>query len=220
MKKLEKILIVEDDLAISDLIKLNLKMVGYNIKQVFDGEKAIELIEKENFDLIILDIMLPKLDGFGVMDWIKDLEIPVIFLTAKDGLSDKVKGLKMGADDYIVKPFEAIELLARIEVILKRCGKRSHIIRFKDLEILTEERIVKKDGEVIDLTIKEFELLKILIQNKGIALSRDKILEKVWGYDYLGETRTVDMHIQKIRKKLKLFEEIKTVFKVGYRLED
>ncbi|WP_026895648.1 response regulator transcription factor [Clostridiisalibacter paucivorans] len=217
---MEKILVVEDDLGISDLIKLNLNMVGYETIQVYDGEKALELIEEEKFDLIILDVMLPKLDGFTIMEKINNLDIPVIFLTAKDSLSDRVKGLKMGADDYIVKPFEAIELLARIEVILKRYGKKSNVLQFKDLEIFTEERIIKKDGEIVDLTVKEFELLKLLIQNKGIALSRDKMLERVWGYDYLGETRTVDMHIQKLRKKLNLFDKIKTVYKVGYRLED
>lgn len=217
---MEKILIVEDDLGISDLIKLNLKVVGYEVKQVYDGEKALKLIEEEEFDLIILDVMLPGLDGFSIMEKINNVDTPVIFLTAKDSLSDRVKGLKMGADDYIVKPFEAIELLARIEVILKRYGKKASTLKFKDLEIFSEERIIKKSGEIVDLTVKEFELLKLLIQNKGIALSREKILEKVWGYDYFGETRTVDMHIQKLRKKLDLSDEIKTVYKVGYRLED
>ncbi len=217
---MEKILIVEDDLGISDLIKLNLNMVGYETKQSYDGQEALNIIEIEKFDLIILDVMLPKLDGFSIMERINNLDIPVIFLTAKDSLSDKVKGLKMGADDYIVKPFEAIELLARIEVILKRYGKKSNILKFKDLEVFSEERIIKKSGTIVDLTAKEFDFLRILIENKGIALSRDKILEKVWGYEYMGETRTVDMHVQKIRKKLNLVEEIKTVYKVGYRLED
>lgn len=217
---MERILIVEDDSGISDLIKLNLKVVGYEVKQIYDGEKALKLIEEEEFDLIILDVMLPGLDGFSIMGKINKTDTPVIFLTAKGSLSDKVKGLKMGADDYIVKPFEAIELLARIEVILKRYGKKTAIFKFKDLEILSEQRIIKKNDEIVDLTVKEFELLKLLIQNKGIALSRDKILEKVWGYDYLGETRTVDMHIQKLRKKLGLSDEIKTIYKVGYRLED
>lgn len=218
--KMEKVLIVEDDSTISDLIKLNLKMVNYETKQAYNGIQALAIIEKEEFDLILLDIMLPELDGFSVIEKIKYKDIPVIFLTAKSSIADKVKGLKMGADDYVVKPFESIELLARVEAVLRRYGKKNDILRFEDLEICLKEMIVKKQGTIIDLTLKEFELLSLLIQNKGIALSRDKILEKVWGYDYLGETRTVDMHIQRLRKKLDLEEKIKTVYKVGYRLED
>lgn len=217
---MQRILIVEDDLGISDLIKLNLNMVGYETKQIYDGEEALVLIKEEKFDLIILDVMLPGLDGFSLMEKIRGYFIPVIFLTAKDTLLDKVEGLKMGADDYIVKPFEAIELLARIEVVLRRYGKKSSVLYFKNIKILIEERLVKSNNEVVDLTVKEFELLKVLIENKGIALTRERLLEKIWGYDYLGETRTIDMHIQKLRKKLNLVEEIKTVYKIGYRLED
>ncbi|EJR57756.1 hypothetical protein IIM_00138 [Bacillus cereus VD107] len=217
---MEKILIVEDDTTISDLIKLNLKMVGYETRQAYDGTQALEIIEKEEFDLILLDVMLPKLDGFSIIGKIKHKDTPVIFLTAKASIVDKVQGLKMGADDYIVKPFESVELLARIEAVLRRYGKKKDILNFKDLEIYLEQMIVKKQGKTIDLTLKEFELLNLFIRNKGIALSREKLLEQVWGYDYLGETRTVDMHIQKLRKKLDLEREIKTVYKVGYRLED
>lgn len=217
---MEKILIVEDDRSISDLIKLNLNIMNYESKQVFDGIEALALIKEEKFDLIILDVMLPKLDGFSIMEKINYLKIPVIFLTAMDSIADKVKGLKMGADDYIVKPFESVELLARVEAVLRRYGKKEDILVFKNLEVLLNERVIKKDGNNIDLTLKEFELLKLLIQNKHIALSREKILEKVWGYDYIGETRTVDMHIQKLRKKLELWDEIQTVYKYGYRMED
>ncbi|AVK97530.1 response regulator transcription factor [Lysinibacillus sphaericus] len=217
---MEKILIVEDDVTISDLIKLNLKMVGYETWQVYDGIQALEVIGKEGFDLILLDVMLPEMDGFSIIGKIKHKDIPVIFLTAKASIADKVQGLKMGADDYIVKPFESIELLARVEAVLRRYGKKKDILSFKDLEIYLEQMIVKKQGNIIDLTLKEFELINLFIRNKGIALSREKILETVWGYDYLGETRTVDMHIQKLRKKLDLEKEIKTVYKVGYRLED
>lgn len=217
---MEKILIVEDEPAISDLIKLNLKMVGYETKQVYTGTQAVEIVEKEEFDLILLDVMLPELDGFSIIEKIKYKDIPVIFLTAKSSVADKVKGLKMGADDYIIKPFESIELLARAESVLRRYGKKKDILVFGDLEIHLEKMIVKKGGNIVDLTLKEFELLKILVQNKGMALSREKILEKVWGYDYLGETRTVDIHVQRIRKKLDLEEKIKTVYKIGYRLED
>lgn len=217
---MEKILIVEDDVAISDLIKLNLEMVNYKTEQVFDGKEALQLIEKGNIDLIILDVMIPKINGFKLIQKINHLDIPVIFLTAKDSIIDKVKGLKLGADDYMVKPFESIELLARVEVVLRRYGKKMNMLFLKDLEICLHERTVKKKGEIVDLTLKEFELLKLLMENKNIALSREKILDKVWGYEYLGETRTVDMHIQKLRKKLNLSDEIKTVYKVGYRLED
>lgn len=217
---MEKILIVEDDVAISDLVKLNLEMVNYKAVQCFDGEQALKLVNEESFDLIILEVMIPKIDGFTLMEKIKHMDIPVIFLTAKDSLSDKIKGLKMGADDYIVKPFELIELLTRVEVVLRRYGKKKNILYFKDLEIHLQERILKKDNKLIDLTLKEYELIKLLIENKNIALSREKILEKVWGYNYLGETRTVDAHIQKLRKRLNLNDEIKTIYKVGYRLED
>ncbi|WP_242274582.1 response regulator transcription factor [Bacillus cereus group sp. BfR-BA-01310] len=217
--KAEKILIVEDEPTISDLINLNLKMVNYETTQVYNGRNALELIETEQFDLILLDVMLPEIDGFSILDKIKHKDIPVIFLSAKSSITDKVKGLKMGADDYIGKPFESIELLARVETVLRRYNKKNNAIRFGNLEIYIEEMIVKKDGNSIDLTLKEFELLCLLIQNKGIALSRERILEKIWGYDYLGETRTVDMHIQRIRKKLDLDEKIRTVHKVGYRWE-
>ncbi|MGG1340276.1 response regulator transcription factor [Bacillus toyonensis] len=217
--KAEKILIVEDEPTISDLINLNLKMVNYETIQVYNGRNALELIETEQFDLILLDVMLPEIDGFSIIDKIKHKDIPVIFLSAKSSITDKVKGLKMGADDYIGKPFESIELLARVETVLRRYSKKNNAISFGNLEIYIEEMVVKKDGNSIDLTLKEFELLCLLIQNKGIALSRERILEKIWGYDYLGETRTVDMHIQRVRKKLDLDEKIRTVHKVGYRWE-
>lgn len=215
-----KILIVEDDEAISNLIKINLNMVGYESKQIFDGLEAFHIIEKENFDLILMDIMLPGMDGFELMNRIKDLNIPVIFLTAKNGLVDKVTGLKSGAEDYIVKPFETVELLARIEVVLRRYSKNSNCIEFKNLKIYEEERIIKKDDEIIDLTLKEFELMLILVKNKNMALSREYLLEKIWGYEYMGETRTIDTHIQKIRKKLDIADNIKTIYKIGYRLEE
>lgn len=215
-----KILIVEDDEAISNLININLNMVGYETKQEFDGQEALAAIKKEKFDLIIMDIMLPGIDGFEIMQKIKDMNIPVIFLTAKNSVIDKVKGLKLGAEDYMVKPFETVELIARIEVVLRRYGKSEDYLEFKDLKVYEEERVVKKGDTEIELTLKEFELLILLIKNKNIALSREQILEKVWGYEYFGETRTVDTHVQRLRKKLGLLDNIKTVYKVGYRLED
>lgn len=215
-----KILIVEDDEAIANLININLSMAGYDSKKVFDGEEALKLIREEKFDLILLDIMLPGLDGFEILDRIRNLNIPVIFLTAKNVLADKVTGLRKGAEDYIVKPFESLELLARIEVVLRRFSKNNNYIDFKDLKIYEDERVVKKDGQAIELTLKEFELLLNLVKNKNRALSREYLLEKIWGYEYMGETRTVDTHIQKLRRKLNLADNIKTVYKIGYRLEE
>ncbi|MEL4105999.1 response regulator transcription factor [Oscillospiraceae bacterium WX1] len=217
---MEKILIVEDDAAISDLIKLNLDLAGYSSRQSLDGKTALCALTDFSPDLILLDISLPDIDGFELMSQLGVRDTPVIFLTARSGLSDKVKGLKMGAEDYIIKPFEALELLARIEVVLRRYGNRSDIIKFEDLEINTAERSVKKNGVLIELAMKEYELMLLLIKHRNKALSREKILELVWGYDYIGETRTVDIHIQKIRKKLGWEEQIKTVYKYGYRLED
>lgn len=197
-----KILIVEDDLAISNLIKLNLSIANYKSEVAFNGEDALRVIEMDNIDLILLDIMLPKIDGFTLFEKIKPLGIPVIFLTAKSSVTDKVYGLKAGADDYITKPFEGIELLARIENVLRHYDKKSNILRFEDLVIILDEMVVKKNGEIIDFTLKEFELLVFLVQNKNVVLTRDKIIEKIWGYDYIGESRTIDNHIQKLRKKL------------------
>ncbi|NFH91837.1 response regulator transcription factor [Clostridium botulinum] len=214
------VLIIEDDEAISNLIKINLSMVGYESKQLFDGLEAFNLLKEECFDLILMDIMLPGMDGFELMKKIKDLNIPVIFLTAKNGLADKVTGLKSGAEDYIVKPFETVELLARIEIVLRRYSKNSNCIEFEDLKIYEEERLIKRDNETIDLTLKEFELMVLLVKNKNIALSREYLLEKIWGYEYMGETRTIDNHIQKLRKKLDIADNIKTVYKIGYRLEE
>lgn len=215
---MENILIIEDDQAISDLVRLNLNFAGYGSRQAFCGIDAIAVLEKFSPDLIILDVMLPDMDGFDLLDKIRSKGVPVIFLTARNSLNDKVRGLKMGAEDYIVKPFEAMELLARIEVVLRRFDNKN-TITFEDLEINLEERTVKKAGKIIDLAMKEYELLLLLIRNRNKALTREKILELVWGYEYMGETRTVDIHIQRIRKKLEWDEQIKTVYKFGYRLE-
>lgn len=217
---MKKVLVVEDQIAIRELIAINLEMAGYEVIEASDGEMAVNYIENTYFDIILLDIMLPKLDGFSIISKIKGKGIPVIFVTAKDDVLDRVKGLKLGADDYITKPFESIELLARIEAVLRRCGKMEEIIKLKHLDIFPEQRLIKSKGEIIDITLKEYELLMLFIKNKNIALSRDQILERVWGYDYFGETRTVDIHVLRIREKLNLKDCIKTVYKVGYRLED
>lgn len=215
-----KILVVEDEASIRDLISINLQLVGYEVFTAEDGLEAEEFLEKQKVDLILLDVMIPGIDGFSLIEKIKKHNTPIIFVTAKESVLDRVKGLRLGADDYIIKPFETIELLARIEVVLRRYNKNNKYIRFKDIEVDTEQRTVKLNGKEVYLTVKEYELLILLLQNKNMALSRDQILERVWGFEYGGETRTVDIHIQRIREKLNLKNNIKTVFKVGYRLEE
>ncbi|MCL1882941.1 MAG: response regulator transcription factor [Defluviitaleaceae bacterium] len=211
------ILIVEDDQDINDLIARNLKLIGHSYKQVFDGNQAVKIVSENDFDLILLDIMLPGMDGFEV---IKKIHFaPVIFITAKDALEHKLKGLKLGADDYIVKPFEMLELLSRIEVVLRRTNKNATTFGLDNAVVNMSDKTVKVDGTHIDLSPQEFELLEVLIRNQNIALSREKLLELAWGYDYVGETRTVDNHIQKLRSKLGWGERIKTIYKLGYRLE-
>ena len=215
-----KILVVEDEAPIRDLISINLQLVGYEVFTAEDGIVAENFLEKQKVDLILLDVMIPGIDGFSLIEKIKKYNIPVIFVTAKESVLDRVKGLRLGADDYIIKPFETIELLARIEVVLRRYNKNSHIIKFKNIEVDTNQRSVKLNDKEVYLTVKEYELLILLLQNKNIALSRDQILDRVWGFEYGGETRTVDIHIQRIREKLDLKNNIKTVFKVGYRFEE
>jgi len=213
------ILIVEDEKSISDLILMNLKLVGHDGRQAFDGSEAIASLKEFHPDLVILDVMLPYVDGFSLMEQKAFAYIPVIFLTAKDTISDKVKGLKLGADDYIVKPFEALELLARVEAVLRRIKPSERVYTVGNTIIYLDQRTATVDGISVDLTNREFELLEVLITNRNIALSREKLLDLAWGYDYFGDTRTVDVHITKLRKKLCLEDYIKTVYKVGYRLE-
>ncbi|GAA3404879.1 response regulator transcription factor [Paenibacillus hodogayensis] len=214
------ILIVEDDIHISNIIKMNLKLVQYETAVAYDGLAALDMLKRDKFDLVLLDVMIPRLDGFALMEKIRPLRIPVIFLTAKNSVYDKVNGLKLGADDYIVKPFEAIELLARIETVLRRYGKDERVIELQAIRVDLDKREVTAHGKAVELTPKEYELLVMLLKHKNIALSREQFIDKVWGGDYYGETRTVDMHIKSLRKKLDLQEQIKTIYKVGYRLED
>lgn len=215
-----KILIVEDDEAIANLININLKAEGYQCICAFDGKTGANLIEKDDFDLILLDIMLPEIDGYELLEYVKPMGTPVIFLTAKSGVDDRIKGLKLGADDYIVKPFQVGELLARVEALLRRYGKINYKLAFADVEIDMISRIVSKDGQPVELTVKEFDLLVELIQNKNVALYRERLYEKVWGGTYMGDTRTLDSHIQRLRRKLGWDNYIKTVFRIGYRLEE
>jgi DNA-binding response OmpR family regulator len=217
---MENILVVEDDIAIRDLIAINLEIVGYTVITTGDGISAKKIIEEEDIDLILLDVMIPKMDGFTLITKLQDKKIPIIFVTAKESVLDRVRGLRLGAVDYIIKPFETIELLARIEVALRKYKQVDSIIKFKHLEIFPEQRIVRINQKEIELTLKEYDLLILFLKNKNIALSRDQILERVWGYDYIGETRTIDIHVQRLRDKLNIKDYIKTIFKIGYRLED
>jgi len=212
-----QILIVEDEKPINTLIKKNLELVGHRCVSVFDGESVFDEIEKQDFDLILLDIMLPKLDGFQVIREIKD--IPVIFLTARGAVEDRVKGLKLGADDYIIKPFDMMELQARVESVLRRTQKADKLFYLGGVKVDLSGRQVFFKDELVDFTPQEFSLIEVLIKNRNIALSRDKLLEIAWGYDFGGDTRTVDVHIHNIRKKLGWENVIKTVYKLGYRLE-
>lgn len=214
-----KILIVEDEKAINDLVEMNLTEAGYDCTCAYDGLQAADIIEKERFDLILLDIMLPGANGYELMDYIKPLEMPVIFLTAMGSVQDRVKGLRLGADDYLVKPFEIVELLARVETVLRRAGKMQTIISVDDITIDTRAHTVMRGSREIQLTMKEFDLLLLFVRNRNIALFRETLYERVWENDYMGDSRTVDLHVQRLRKKLHWEEKIKAIYKVGYRLE-
>lgn len=215
-----EILIVEDEKSISNLIKMALSKQGYICSAAYDGEQGADMIEQKRYDLVLLDIMLPKIDGLELLKYIKSYEIPVIFITAKSAVQDRVRGLNLGADDYITKPFDISELTARVDAVLRRYNKTSKHITFDDIDINTESRTVSKGGETVDLTLKEYEMLLLLVQNKNIALYREIIYERVWDEPYMGDTRTVDLHIQRLRKKLDLKDRIKSVYKIGYRFCD
>lgn len=211
------VLIVDDEESINDMIKRNLKMVGHTCEQAYDGKEAIDKIENGAYDLILLDVMLPHLSGFEIIQRVKDT--PVIFITAKDNREDKLYGLTSGAEDYIVKPFDVLELIARINIVMRRTRKSGNKVSLDDVIIDMDSKSVTYKEEEVELTPQEFQLLEVLIINRNLALSREKLLELAWGYDYEGDTRTVDVHIQKLRKKLGFEERIKTVYKTGYRLQ-
>lgn len=214
-----KILIVEDEEPISDLIRMNLVKAGYSCVCAFDGNEAADIISQERFDLILLDIMLPGMDGYELLAYIKTMEIPVIFITAMGELNQRVQGLRAGADDYITKPFEIVEMLARVETVLRRYHKTEDVLQVENVTIDIPSRVVLQDGKQILLTMKEFELLLLFVRNKNIAFYRETIYENVWESNYLGDSRTVDLHVQRLRKKLGWEGKIKSVYKVGYRLE-
>lgn len=215
-----RILVVEDDRDISALIQLALKNAGYDVFAAFDGQEGANLLETQKFELCLLDIMLPQISGYELFSYINEYSIPVIFITARGELDDKRKAFRMGADDYIVKPFEIEEPLLRTENILRLHGYKNNLLRVGDVELDAEAHIVRKAGREITLTPKEFELLHFLLRNKGVALSRFALYERVWNDGESGDTRTLDIHITRLRKKLGLENEIATVHKLGYIIRE
>ena len=214
-----KIIVVDDEKPICDLIDLNLSASGYQCRTVQDGLEALNIIESEPFDLILLDIMLPGADGYDIMEYIRPMGIPVIFITAKHEVRDRVKGLKLGADDYLVKPFDVVELVARVEAVLRRYNKTDQILTAGDVSVDVEAHRVTKAGKPVELTNKEFGLLVLFIRNKNVALFRETLYEKVWEGEYFGDSRTLDLHVQRLRRKLGWEHSLVAVYKVGYRLE-
>ena len=216
-----RILIVEDDKGISDAVALNMQFVGYDYLVFADGKEAANyLSDAHAFDLALLDIMLPGIDGFGLYGYMEKYHIPVIYMTAKTDSTSEIKGLRDGAEEYIVKPFEIVTLMVRIEKVLKRTGKLNIVYRVKDVEVNSETHVVKKAGEIMELQPMEFDVLLMLLKNKNMTVSREQLLTEIWGYDFVGETRVVDVKISGIRKKLDLGEQIKSIPKLGYRLEE
>ena len=219
VSRMNKILIVEDEEAISSLIEMSLVRAGYRCETADDGLVAADKIEQNVYDLVLLDVMLPGLDGYELMDYLRPTGTPVIFITAKGSLGDRVKGLRLGADDYIVKPFEVPELIPRVESVLRRTGRGGQTLHAWDVELDTVARTVTKNGVPVALTPREFDLLELLIRNRGMALYRETLFERVWGGEPENDTRTLDLHINRLRKKLGWQTRITTVYKIGYKLE-
>ena len=206
-----KILIAEDEEPIANLIRMNLKKAGYACECAYDGQEAADRMEEGHYDLLLLDIMLPKINGYELMEYAKSIQLPVIFITAMDSTENKVKGLKMGAEDYLAKPFEI--------VVLRRCNKIGRMLHILDVDIDLSSRTVMQDNQQILLTLKEYELLLFFARNPNIALYREVIYEQVWEKEYTGDSRTVDLHVQRLKKKLGWDKHICAVYKIGYRLE-
>lgn len=213
------ILIVEDEKPISELMRMSLRKAGYRISCAYDGVQAADLLERNVYDLVLLDVMLPGADGFELMQYLRPTGTPVIFITARNSLSDRVRGLRMGAEDYIVKPFEILELLARVDVVLRRYHKTEAVLEVGGLRIDTAAMQVTRGGAVIALTKKEYDLLLLFVRNPGVALYRETIYERVWHEEFPYGSRTVDLHIQRLRKKVGWEGCLCAVNKVGYRLE-
>ena len=215
---MSKILVAEDELAINKLICMNLSITGYETVSMQNGQEVLDYLEAGGLaDLAIVDVMMPKVDGFALLSPLKQKSIPVIYLTARGDLESKLKGLTGGAEDYMVKPFEMLELLVRIDMVLKRTGKSEEIISMGCITLNMKKRTVQKSGENISLTPMEYDLLCVLAKNRNIALNREKLLREIWGVDFEGETRTVDVHVAALRRKTGL--HIVSVPKIGYRLE-
>ena len=219
VSELIKILIIEDDASISNLILTTLVREGYICDAATDGRKGLELYRQGGYDLVLLDLMLPEISGYDLLEIIRDGTTPVIVISAMNQVQDRIKGLKMGADDYLSKPFQVGELVARIESVLRRVNKSSPIITVGDVRVNIESRNVMKGDEPVELTAKEFDLLAIFLQNKNVALNRSYLYETVWHDWYNGDTRTLDNHVQRLRKKLDWADTIETVFRIGYRLK-
>ena len=214
-----EVLIVEDEKPIRELLVMSLTKAGYDCTEAADGLAAANLLENHTYDLALLDIMLPKVNGYELLEYIRPVGIPVIFLTAKNTVDDRVKGLLAGAEDYIVKPFAMAELLARMEVVLRRFHKVDSHLSYDDYEIdLDSSKVTGPEGEIA-LTPKEFDLFVLLVRNRGVALFRSRIFQIIWETDLDGDSRTLDLHIQRLRKKLQLGERLKTVYRIGYRLD-
>lgn len=214
-----EILIVEDDENIARMIEATLSVVGYRCDGCEDGSEAVRRILEGSYDLILLDVMLPGMDGFEILTKIKNKGTPVIFLTALQDVGDKVKGLRLGAEDYIVKPFEAVELLARIEVVLRRTNAGRQQLAYDGILVDLQKHVVTKNGERVPLTPKEFDVLVFFMQNVDIAITRERLMAAIWGYEFEGESRTVDIHVQQVRRKLDLKGKLVTIPKLGYCLE-
>lgn len=219
-----RILIVDDEPAIIDLIRINLELEGFETISANNGQEAIHLVKSEKPDLVVLDVMMPVMDGFEAATHIRELGIPIIMLTAKNTMADKLAGLETGVDDYLTKPFDARELVARIRAVLRRTNKMDKNdnldITAGPITISPESRIVYIDGQQVNLTPKEYDLLHLFCENQKKVFSREQILEHVWNFEFYGDSRTVDIHIQRLRKKLgKHGDFIKTVFSIGYKFE-
>ena len=214
-----KILIVEDDPAISTLISSTLTVSGYKTVCAADGKLALDAICSGHFDLALCDIMLPELDGFELLPYMKEHEIPVIYVSAKADVQSRVKGLRLGAEDYLVKPFDILELMVRMEKVLARADKLPKQLTYRDITVDEESCSVTRNGDVISLKHMEYELLLTLLRHPGMVMTRESLLHQVWGDEYIGETRTVDVHVAALRRKLDLNNELTTVYKIGYRLE-
>ena len=213
------ILIIEDDTDIRSELKLMLENALYHADSIENFTDVPAQVQALSPDLILLDIMLPGADGYDIMEYIRPLGIPVIFITARHEVKDRVKGLRLGADDYLVKPFDVVELTARVEAVLRRYNKTEHLLSAGDVTVDVEARLVTKAGRPVVLTNKEFGLLVLFIRNKNVALFRETLYEKVWEGEYSGDSRTLDLHVQRLRRKLGWENSLVAVYKVGYRLE-